>query len=80
MTWKAPIETLGALHHIIAREIERQKIFYDNNDHNNFLERPGNILTYNKTFCFAWDIGDIHFLVRWCALHAYGYFDNHAVT
>ena len=23
---------------------------------------------------------DVHFRVRWCALHAYGYFDDHAVT
>jgi putative transposase len=53
MIWKARIEALGALHHIIAREIERRKIFYDNNDHNNFLERLGNILTYNKTSCFV---------------------------
>jgi putative transposase len=53
MIWKARIEALVALHHIIAREIERRKIFYDNNDHNNFLERLGNILIYNKTSFFA---------------------------
>ncbi len=33
----------GALHHIIARGIERSKIFRDNTDRNNFLDRLGGI-------------------------------------
>jgi hypothetical protein len=37
MIWKARIEALGVLHHIMAWKIERRKIFYDDNDRNNFL-------------------------------------------
>ena len=35
----------GALHHIIARGIERERIFTDGVDRDNFLNRLGNILT-----------------------------------
>ena len=38
MPRKARIDTLGALHHIIVRGIERRKIFYDDHDRDNFLE------------------------------------------
>ena len=37
MPRKARIDAPGALHHIIARGIERRKIFYDDNDRNNKL-------------------------------------------
>ncbi len=32
------------MHRVICRGIERTKIFYDNLDHDNFLERLENIL------------------------------------
>jgi hypothetical protein len=39
MPRKARIDAPGALHYIIVRGIERRKIFKDNTDGNNFLER-----------------------------------------
>ena len=39
MPRKSRIDAPGALHHIIARGIERSKIFRDNTDRNNFLDR-----------------------------------------
>ena len=38
----------GALHHIIARGIERSKIFRDNTDRNNFLDPHGGIVKETK--------------------------------
>jgi len=44
MPRKARIDASGALHHIICRGIERQKIFHDDADRDNFLERLETIL------------------------------------
>ncbi|HDL01256.1 MAG TPA: transposase, partial [candidate division Zixibacteria bacterium] len=44
MPRKARIDAPGALHHIICRGIERKRIFRDNKDQNNFVERLGNII------------------------------------
>ncbi len=38
---KARIDAPGTLHHIIVRGIERRKIFKDDTDKINFLDRPG---------------------------------------
>lgn len=54
MPRKARIDAPGALHHIIVRGIERRKIFYDDEDRNNFLERLGAVLIETGTPCFAW--------------------------
>lgn len=53
MPRKARIDAPGALHHIIVRGIERRKIFYDDEDRDNFLERLGAILTDTETPCYA---------------------------
>ncbi len=45
MPRKARIDAPGALHHIIIRGIERRKIFRDNKDRDNFLDRLGNVLS-----------------------------------
>jgi REP element-mobilizing transposase RayT len=42
MPRKARIDAPGALHHIICREIKRRKVFYDDADRDNFLERLDN--------------------------------------
>jgi hypothetical protein len=39
---------------IIVRGIERQRIFSDDKDRDNFVERLGDIVTETETFCFAW--------------------------
>ena len=61
MPRKARIDAPGALHHIIIRGIERRKIFRDNTDRNNFLDRFGNILTESSTSCYAWTLLSNHF-------------------
>lgn len=66
MPRKARIDAPGALHHIIVRGIERRKIFYDDNDRDNFLNRLGMILVDTKTSCFAWALipNHLHLLLR----------------
>ena len=49
MPRKSRIDTPGALHHIIARGIERCKIFRDKADRNNFLDRLGGIVMEPNT-------------------------------
>ena len=66
MPRKARIDAPGALHHIIVRGIERRKIFYDDSDRDNLLQRLGIILTETKTPCFAWALipNHLHLLLR----------------
>ena len=66
MPRKARIDAPGALHHIIVRGIERRKIFYDDSDRDNFLERLGGVLTETGTPCFAWTLipNHAHLLLR----------------
>jgi REP element-mobilizing transposase RayT len=54
MPRKARIDAPGALHHVIARGIERRDIFWDDHDRNNFLERLGRIIDESDTCCYAW--------------------------
>ena len=49
MPRRSRIDTLGALHHIIVRGIERKNIFKDDSDRDNFLERLRNILRDSDT-------------------------------
>jgi putative transposase len=66
MPRRSRVDAPGALHHIIARGIERTKIFRDDPDRNNFLERLGGILKETKTPCLAWALmpSHIHLLLR----------------
>lgn len=66
MPRKARIDAPGALHHIIVRGIERRKIFSDDTDRGNFLERLGDILSNSHTSCFAWVLipNHVHLLLR----------------
>ena len=43
----------GALHHIICRGIEREKIFDDDADRDNFSEHLGVILKETATPCYG---------------------------
>ena len=61
MPRKARIDAPGALHHIIARGITKNKIFLDAVDRNNFLKRLGRILTECETPCYAWALMPNHF-------------------
>jgi REP element-mobilizing transposase RayT len=66
MPRKARIDALGALHHIIIRGIERRRIFSDDQDRDNFIERLGDIVTETQTYCFAWALipNHVHMLLR----------------
>jgi putative transposase len=66
MPRKARIDAPGALHHIIVRGIERRRIFTDDQDRDNFIERLGDIVTETKTFCFGWALipNHVHILLR----------------
>jgi len=54
MPRKARIDAAGALQHIIVRCVKRQRIFSDNQDRDNFVERLGDSVTETQTGCFAW--------------------------
>jgi putative transposase len=62
----ARLDAPGVFHHIIIRGIERRKIFRDNRDRENFLERLGKLLLETQTGCYAWAFlpNHAHFLLR----------------
>jgi len=66
MPRKSRIDAPGAIHHIIIRGIERKKIFRNDADRTNFIERLGKIVTDTKTACFAWCLipNHAHLLLR----------------
>jgi REP element-mobilizing transposase RayT len=66
MPRKARIDAPGALHHIICRGIERRKIFDDDADRENFLDRLGIILKETSTPCYDWALipNHVHLLLR----------------
>jgi putative transposase len=66
MPRKARIDAPGALHHIIVRGIEKNPIFKDFRDYENFLTRLGTILTETSTSCYAWALisNHVHLLLR----------------
>ena len=61
MLRKARIDAPGALHHIIARGIERKKIFRSDYDRENFLNRLCDLIPGTHTDCFAWALLPNHF-------------------
>jgi REP element-mobilizing transposase RayT len=61
MPRKGRIDAPGALHHIIARGIERRAIFCDDEDRDDFLRRLGEIFSESKTRCYAWTLIHNHF-------------------
>ena len=61
MPRKSRIDAPGALHHIIARGINRKEVFRDDKDRDSFLERLGDILAETQTPCFAWALIPNHF-------------------
>lgn len=62
----ARLDTPGLLHHVMIRGIERRKIFNDDKDRENFIERLSILLPETKTQCFAWSFlpNHAHFLLR----------------
>jgi len=62
----ARLDTPGLLHHVMIRGIERRKIFDDDKDRENFIERLSILLPETKTQCYAWSFlsNHAHFLLR----------------
>src|SRR4030042_7073764 len=62
----ARLDTPGLLHHIIIRGIERRKIFDDDKDREDLIERLSILLPITKTKCYAWSFlsNHAHFLLR----------------
>ena len=61
MLRKSRIDAPGAVHHIIARGIDRRKIFRNDGDRDYFLSRFGDILKEPNTECYAWALIPNHF-------------------
>jgi len=61
MLGKSRIDTLGALHHKIARGIERRRVFEDDEDRYDFVSNLGLILEETETSCYAWSLIPNHF-------------------
>jgi len=66
MPRKARIDAPGAMHHIICRGIERRKIFRNDADKDDFIERLCRVLTETQTPCYAWALlsNHLHLLLR----------------
>ena len=56
----ARLDTPGLLNHVIIRGIERRKIFNDDKDRENFIERLSTLLPETKTRCYAWSFLSNH--------------------
>jgi putative transposase len=63
MPRRARIDAPGALHHIICRGIERRKIFWEDSDREDFVQRLETILVATQTACYAWALLPNHFHV-----------------
>jgi len=61
MPRQARIDAPGALHHIIVRGIARRRIFFDDRDRDQLLERIGLLMPETQTRCFAWALLPNHF-------------------
>ena len=61
MPRKARIDAPGALHHIISRGIESRKIFWTDEDRDNFIDRLAAVLKETATGCYAWALLPNHF-------------------
>jgi len=66
MPRKARLDAPGVLHHIMIRGIERRKIFTNDKDREDFLDRLSMLLPETKTPCYAWAFlpNHAHFLFR----------------
>ncbi|MBT7892454.1 MAG: transposase [Deltaproteobacteria bacterium] len=61
MPRQSRIELPGSLHHVMARGIDRQKIFYDERDLFHFRDRFGDLISQSGNRCFAWALLTNHF-------------------
>ena len=62
----ARLDATGVMHHVIIRGIERNKIFRDKADYDNFIDRLTGLIPESQTACYAWALMTNHanFLFR----------------
>jgi putative transposase len=62
----ARLDSPGVLHHVIIRGIERRKIFWDDTDRDDLIDRLSRLVPLTGTACYAWAFLDnhAHFLLR----------------
>jgi REP-associated tyrosine transposase len=62
----ARLDAPGVLHHIMIRGIERRKIFRDDKDREDFIDRLSDLIPKTQTVCYAWALmpNHAHFLFR----------------
>jgi hypothetical protein len=62
----ARLDAPGVFHHVMIRGIERRKIFRNNKDREDFLNRLGKLLPETRTTCYGWVLipNHAHFLFR----------------
>jgi len=62
----ARLDAPGVIHHVIIRGIERRKIFRNNKDRNDMMDRLADLLPATNTTCYAWAFlsNHAHFLFR----------------
>jgi len=58
----ARIDAPGVLHHIMIRGIERRKIFLNDKDREDMLDRLAKLLPETETACYAWVFIANHYL------------------
>ena len=65
MPRQSRIDAPGALHHVIIRGIERQAIFKDDTDRDDFLDRIDALFVDSSTPCYAWSLmtNHVHLLI-----------------
>ena len=66
MPRQSRIDAPGVLHHVIIRGIERRKIFRDDHDKENFVNRLSVLIPETQTICYAWTLmsNHAHFIFR----------------
>jgi putative transposase len=66
MPRQARLDTPGLLHHVMARGLNRQRLFLDNTDRTDFVQRVENALGRSPNEILAWALmpNHLHFLIR----------------
>ncbi len=60
MPRRARLDAPGTLHHVMIRGLEGKKIFYDDEDRENFLSRVGQLAKSNGERVMAWSLMNNH--------------------
>ena len=62
----ARLDAPGVIHHVMIRGIERRKIFRNNKDRDDMMDRLADLLPATNTSCYAWAFlsNHAHFLFR----------------